>query len=123
MNPFAGMPTTGIGNPFASGIPFGQLRYNAPTAAQGYNPDATSPMVGSYSFAPPPRQQLARLMSEPYYGRGGRGERSSSGYTTSGPQSGRFGYGGGQGGWGRNSSGDRSSASGGIGMGGRGSFF
>jgi len=114
MNPFAAMPRTGIGNPFAAGVPLGQLQFNAPTAAQGYNPNATSPMAGSYSIAPQPRQQLAQLMSEPYYGRGGRGNRSSSGYTTSGPQRGGFGYGGGQGGWGRAPGGRSSATKGGM---------
>lgn len=109
MNPFAGMPRTGIGNPFAAGVPFRDLVFNPPTAAQGYNANAASPMAGSWSYVPP-RQQLAQAMLEPYYGRGGRGGLGSSGYSTSGPQRGGFGYGGGQGGWGRSPGGHRSSA-------------
>jgi hypothetical protein len=102
-NRYAGMPTTGIKNPFAVGaagkaFPFGDLVYHAPTKAQGYNANAFSPMVGSYSYEP--RQQLAQIMSQrppSYVDRSGPG---GGGYSTSGPQSGGFGYGGGMGGWG-----------------------
>ena len=115
MNPFmmnwGRQPMTGIHNPFEAGVPFGALSY-VPNPHP--NNDAQNPTVGSYSYIPqPPRQQLAQMMAEPYYGRGGRGQ---GGYTTSGPQSGRFGYGGGMGGWGRNSSGGRTSSYSGRGL-------
>ena len=112
MNPFAGgggMPRSGIGNPFAAGVPFRDLVYNAPTAAMGYNANAASPMVGSWSVAP--RQQLAQIISDDRFRNSGkRAGGFSGGYTTSGPQRGGFGYGGGMGGWGRAPGGTRSSA-------------
>jgi len=116
-NPFAGMPTTGIRNPFATGaggqaFPFGDLVYHAPTKAQGYDPKAANPMVGSYSYEPQ-RQQLAQLMApwqQQWFGHGpnygSQGGSHYGGYTTSGPQSGGSGSVGGWG-WG---GGARSSA-------------
>jgi hypothetical protein len=117
INPFAGM-VTGIGNPFASGKPLGQLTYVAPT--QGYNANAFSPLVGSYNWTPPePRQVLANIITENVQrqnagkrsGGGGYTTGGGGGYTTSGPQSGAYGYGGGMGGYGRNAGGYRSSSS------------
>lgn len=96
MNPYAGR-VTGIGNPFASGVPFGQMTYSPPGA--GYNRNAASPMTGSWSYQPVQRNDLAQLMAlqsvdqskQGMYG-GGR----PAGYTTSGPRSGGgWGWGGG----------------------------
>lgn len=112
MNPFAAMPRTGIGNPFAAGVPLGDLTYRAPGA--GYNKNAESPMVGSWDYTP--RQQLAQIMSGQDRWQnsgkraGGYGWGGGGGYSTSGPQRGGFGYGGGMGGWGRGPGGGRSSA-------------
>jgi hypothetical protein len=107
-------------NPFTSGHPMSEMTWLPP--ANPKDPRST----GTWQWNP--REDLARIMApQQLYGRGpnwgSQGGSHYGGYTTSGPQSGSFGYGGGQGGWGRGSGGGRSSASGGVGMGGRGSFF
>lgn len=93
-------PGGGFINPFKAGVPFRDLTF-AKDPAGGF---------GSWNYSPQ-RTQLAQLMAGDRFANAGRRAGGfSGGYTTSGPQQGGFGYGGGMGGWGRSPGGGRSSA-------------
>jgi hypothetical protein len=99
-------------NPFTSGHPMSEMTWLPP--ANPNDPRST----GTWRWNP--REQLAQVMApqQQYFGHGpnygSQGGSSYGGYTTSGPQSGGFGYGGGQGGWGRGPGGGRTSSGGGL---------